>query len=197
MAPEATGGGVYALPYYSWVKSFEHATVADLLADLTEPSETDSFVSIEPEDPEGILLHTLAPVTVQDGGGGDGEYRMRSRRLPSVVADVAAEARAATTLLEQVFVSMFPANMEAVIPYVSPRRYLQSGRPDLLDLFSVAVLSGRPNYSGRRVLYEGGLLLEDLVAEGPQELAKVHGRLYEMVDSYLSRGDDKAARGAG
>lgn len=186
MASEATGTGVYALSYYSWLTSFEHVILTELLSEFGEPEIMGAGEDDEPEESEGILLHTLAPVTVDDGKE---TFPMRSRRLPAVVAEVAAQTQAATTLVEQAFVSMFPADIAGLIPYVTVRRYDEWGEPDLLDLFSVAVLSGRPNYSGRRVLFEGGILLEDLVADSPEELRKVHTGLHKRVDSYLWRGN--------
>lgn len=184
MAPDDARSEAYALPYYSWMTNFEHVILTELFADVGEPTAQDTVKADEPEEPEGILLHTLAPVEVDDAGA---EPSMRSRKLPAAVADVAAPHRSATDLLEQVFVSIFPANMTAVVVYVTPRAYDRDGGADLLDLFSVAVLSGRPNYSGRRVLFEGGVLLEDLVAGNPQELREVHEGLHSRVNRYLWR----------
>lgn len=174
--------GVYALPYYSWTSSFEHAILEELMSELGEPGTGDCR---EEEEPEGILLHTLAPVTVDRDNS---DRVMTSSRLPAVVADVAVQAEAATTLLEQAFAAMFPANIEGLTTYVSAGGYDEAGEPDILDLFSVVVLSGHPNYSQRRVLYEGGVLLEDLVAADATELEKVHEGLHKRVEKYFRRG---------
>lgn len=184
MADNAIPEKVHVLPYYSWLESFERIVVSELTAELGETDVEMPTDSSSRQEAEGVLLHTLAPVEVDGAGAGTS---MRSRKLPAAVADVAAPHRSAMDLLEQVFVSIFPADMTAVVAYVSPRAYNKDGTPDLLDLFSVAVLSGRPNYRGRRVLFEGGVLLEDLVAGNPEELRKVHEGLHSRVNRYLWR----------